>query len=119
MDAEQGASQVERAARNETLFRNINERLEELASTFQEVAGTTMFACECADLSCIEQIEVKLEEYEAVRSVPNQFLVLHRHVDPDIEYVVREDEGFVVVAKIGEGAAIAAKADPRASTPPS
>jgi hypothetical protein len=114
MNAQRGSGQAERAARNQALFREVNERLQELASTFQDVAGTTTFACECANLSCVEQIDMTLDEYEAVRSDPNQFAVLPGHVVPEVERVVREGEGFVVAAKIGAGAAVAAEADPRA-----
>jgi hypothetical protein len=112
MDAQEGFSRV-RAARNQAAFREVNERLQELGGKFQAIAGSTVFACECADLSCAEQIDMTLEEYEAIRSDPNQFFVLAAHVVPDVEHTVREGEGFVVVSKIGEGAAIAAEADPR------
>jgi hypothetical protein len=114
MDAQLGSSRVERAARNQSLFREVNERLQELASNYQGTTGTAVFSCECADLSCIEQIDMTLDEYEAVRSDPNQFLVLAGHVVTNVENIVGEHDGFVVVAKIGEGAAIAAAADPRA-----
>jgi hypothetical protein len=113
MDTQQGSSRVERAARNEALLREVNERMEELATTFQETAGTTVFACECADLSCVDPIHVTLDEYEAIRSDSNQFLVVPRHVIPDVEKIVREAEGYVVVAKIAEGALIAAETDDR------
>jgi hypothetical protein len=114
MDAQGSLSRVERAARNQALFREVNERLQELASDFQATAGSTVFSCECADLSCVAQIDMTLDEYEAVRSDPNQFLVLAAHVIPDVENIVRADDGYVVVAKIGEGGEIAAEADPRA-----
>jgi hypothetical protein len=98
----------------QALFREVNERLEELATTFQDVAGsTTVFACECADLMCVEQIDLTVGEYEAVRSHPNQFFVLPGHVDAEVENVVRENERFVVVAKIGAGAATAEATHPR------
>jgi hypothetical protein len=113
MDTQPGSSRVERAARNQTLFRQVNERLEELATTFQDTAGTVVFACECADLSCIERVDITLDEYEAIRSHPNQFLVLPGHVVHDVEDIVREGGGFVVVAKIGKGAAFAVDTDPR------
>jgi hypothetical protein len=113
MDAQEGSSRIERAARNQAMFREVNERLQELASNYQATTGTAVFSCECADLSCIEQIDMTLDQYEDVRRGPNQFLVLAAHVVPDVENVVREHDGFVVVAKIGEGAAIAANADPR------
>jgi|SRR5829696_6600367 len=105
---------LERAARNESLFREVNERLQELATTFEEIAGTPgVFACECADLSCVEQVKITLDEYEAIRSDPNNFLVLTEHAYREVEYIVREGEGFAVVAKLGQGAKVAAEADPR------
>ena len=106
-------NRLERAARNQALFREVNERLQELATSFQEAAGITVFACECADLKCVEQIDMSPDEYEAIRSDPNQFLVAPGHVIPDVENVVAENERFQVVAKIGEGGAVAAALDPR------
>jgi hypothetical protein len=70
MDGQQGSDRAERAARNQALFREVNERLEELARTFADVAGTAVFTCECFDLSCVEQIDIPLAEYEAIRSHP-------------------------------------------------
>jgi hypothetical protein len=35
MDTQTGSDRVERAARNQTLFRQVNERLEELATAFK------------------------------------------------------------------------------------
>ena len=114
MDAQEGIDRMERAARNQGLFREVNERLGELATTFQEVAGTPpVFACECADLMCTEQIDLTVDEYEAVRSQPNHFLVLPGHVYPEVEKVVCENDRFAVVAKVGEAAAIVEAADPR------
>lgn len=104
---------LERAARNQSLFREVNERLQELATDFQEIAGTSVFACECADLGCVKQIDMTLDEYEAVRSDSNRFLVAPGHVVPDVERVVGESDRYVIVAKIGEGATIAVQADPR------
>ena len=104
-----------RAARNQSLFREVNERLEGLAETFQFIAEHTAFTCECADTQCIEPINMTLAEYEAVRAEPNQFAVLFGHVYTDVEYIVTESDRFVVVAKIGEGAKIAREAYPRSA----
>lgn len=103
----------ERAAQNQSLFREVNERLEDLASTYHEVAATARFACECAELSCVDQIEMSLDEYEAIRSDPNQFLVRPGHVYHEVERIVQENDRFVVVAKVGEAALIAERLDPR------
>lgn len=103
----------ERAARNQSLFREVNERLQELATNFQELADTAVFACECADLQCVEQIDMTMDEYQSVRRHPNRFVVAPGHVYPDVENVVSENQRYVLVAKIGKAAAIAEAADPR------
>ncbi|HEX7254533.1 MAG TPA: hypothetical protein VF236_01265 [Gaiellaceae bacterium] len=113
MTEDQNFDRLERAARNQALFRQVNERLQELATTFQAISDNAMFACECADLKCIARIEMSLDEYEAVRGDPNQFMVLPGHVYSDVEDVIRESDRFLVVAKIGKAGAIAESRDPR------
>ncbi|HKI22681.1 MAG TPA: hypothetical protein VKA24_04605 [Gaiellaceae bacterium] len=114
METHQGEDRTERAGRNQTLFREVNERLQGLAETFQHVTETSSFACECADLRCTAMINLRLSEYEAVRSHPNQFAVLPGHVYPDVEDVVAEHDRYVIVSKLGVGAEIAEKTYPRA-----
>jgi hypothetical protein len=101
--------QRERAAENQSLFREVNERIEDLAAD----AAFQTFVCECADTECAEGISATLEEYEAVRSGPNRFLVLAGHDIPGVEEVVATTERYVVVSKLGVGAAVAEEADPR------
>ena len=112
MNDEDAERQV-RAARNQSLFRVVNERLEALAETFQFIAERTTFTCECPDQTCVAPMLMTIDEYEALRSHPNRFAVLPGHVDPNVEDVVAEGDRFVVVEKIGAGAAIAEKSDPR------
>jgi hypothetical protein len=114
VEEQNGVTRIVRAASNQALFRAVNERLEDLAHAFEDVAGPgTAFACECADLHCIDQISMSVDEYEAVRRNPNNFVVLPGHVYPEVEEVVSENDRYVVVAKIGEGAEIAVALDPR------
>src|SRR5829696_2312855 len=56
-------SRAARAARNQSLFRAVNERLEGLAETFQFVSEVSHFACECADLNCFALMDLTLDEY--------------------------------------------------------
>lgn len=105
-----------RAARNQSLFRDVNERLQGLADAFQHIAETGSFACECADTSCIDQMNLTLSEYEALRAVPNRFAVRPGHVYPDVEQVVAENERFTVVEKIEAAAREATASDPRSSS---
>jgi hypothetical protein len=105
--------QLKRAARNQSIFREVNERLEGLAENFKEVAETAPFTCECADLGCIQMIDMTLSEYETIRKDPNNFFVLPGHVYPEFERVVSENERYVVVAKYEEGGELAEELDPR------
>lgn len=93
MESQTGEDRTERAARNQSMFREVNERLEGLAEAFQHLTETSSFACECADLGCMAMMDLRLSEYEAVRAHPNQFAVLPGHVYPDVEAVVAERPG--------------------------
>jgi hypothetical protein len=99
----------ERAAKNQSLFREVNERIEELDffSSFFE------FVCECADRDCTEHVPLTLEEYEDIRQGPNRFFVVPGHELADVEEVVDSSDRYIVVAKIGAGAAVARRLDPR------
>lgn len=102
---------VERAAENEALFREVNERIIE---TTPEWAGEVTSAfCECSAADCFETIDVSRQEYEAVRAKGERFLLLQGHEDPAIERVVERTDRFLVVDKIGEAAEIARDLDPR------
>lgn len=106
-----------RAAHNQSLFREVNERLQGLADTFQFVAQQSgNFVCECADTSCIEQLNLTLAEYEALRAVPNRFAVRPGHVYPDVEQPVTQNDRFMVVEKLERAARVATERDPRSSS---
>lgn len=109
MSQEQEARE-RRAARNQSLFRDLNEQIEKL----QHSAMYREFACECCDESCVELVPLTIEEYETVRHESNSFLVLRGHEEPARERVIAEGDRFVVVAKTGAGAALAEELDPRA-----
>jgi hypothetical protein len=73
------------------------------------------FVCECAQVDCVEQILLTVSEYEALRREPERFAVSSGHDNPDVDRVVAEGERYVVVEKIGTGAATARRLDPRGS----
>jgi hypothetical protein len=104
-----------RAARNQAMFRRVNEKLQQLNQAFEAVRDSHLIACECADPSCIETLEIGREEYEAVRKEPKRFAVLPGHVYPEVERVVRESDGYVVVEKLAAAAEVAESLDPRDS----
>jgi hypothetical protein len=102
----------ERAARNEALFREVNEEIRDLDSRFGgERAGA--FVCECADETCVVLLSVPGEEYVAVRGHPRRFVVAPGHEDPALETVVERRKGYFVVEKYGTPGDIAERLDPR------
>ncbi len=100
-------SREARAARNQAMFRAVNERLKDLNQAFSAIVGTYSITCECADTECVEPVEVTPDEYAAVRHEANQFMVLPGHVYPDVEKVVKEVDAYAVVAKEGLAGEIA------------
>ena len=107
-----------RLARNEALFREVNERIDEVDRRLSEAApddGPWEFVCECADENCVERIELHPDEYESVRGDASQFVIVPGHQVETIERVVSENDRFMVVEKdVGEAARIAVETDPRA-----
>jgi hypothetical protein len=104
----------ERVARNETLFREVNERIKQV-NVALATAEATDFLCECGDESCTLPISLTMVEYEAVRAEATHFAVVPGHVVPDIERVVAQNDRYSVVAKTDPDAARIVEAeDPRA-----
>ena len=99
--------------RNEALFRKVNERIEDVSTTFVPDEERQEFLCECHDPACTEKVSATRAEYEEVRAVATHFLVLPGHQDPDIEQVVSQNERFLVVEKKGQAAQEAEESDPR------
>jgi hypothetical protein len=111
---ENSALSKERAARNEALFRQVNERVKEVSDAFAAFDQSPIdFVCECGLGDCVEPIPLTASEYEQVRDAPTQFFLLPGHVLPDVEVVVREADGYVVVEKLPSEEEIAVETDPR------
>jgi hypothetical protein len=105
----------DRIARNEALFRSVNERVRELATT----AGTrdrdpvASFVCECGSADCTATVELTVAQYEHVRADPTHFVVVSGHETPEVEEVVERYERYHVVRKHPSEAQIAIETDPR------
>ena len=102
----------ERFSRNEVLFRDVNERIEQVQKG-QGLAGHFDFLCECGDRNCIEQVPMTLVEYEGIRTDPTHFVVVPGHELPEIESIVQVGDRFSVVRKQEEAAVFAERHDPR------
>jgi hypothetical protein len=102
--------------RNEALFRDVNERIEEISTEFSErdqQPGRLSFLCECGIEQCAELIKATVAEYEAVRANPRHLLVLPGHEHTDTARVVERNSRFFVVEKLKEAGEFAIEHDPR------
>lgn len=105
------AASKERLARNEAFFREVNERIRDVADGRH--ADGFEFLCECSDAACTERIELTRAEYEHVRANAARFVLARGHVAPELEHVVEREAGHVVVEKQGLAARIARRLNPR------
>jgi hypothetical protein len=107
----------ERLAGNEALFREVNERVAEVATHYIEVethAEKVSFTCECGRADCAEPISMTLVEYEAIRAEPTHFGVVPEHEQPEIESVIERHPSYFVVEKREQDAQeVARETDPR------
>jgi hypothetical protein len=90
---------AERIGRNEDIFRKVNNRIEGVNEAFGTITGTMSVLCECAEIDCVEQIELTIDEYRELRSDPTHFAVKPGHEAPDVETVVARKDAYHVIAK--------------------
>jgi hypothetical protein len=104
-----GGVRAAKGARNQSLWREINERIRLVT----EDSGDVEFVCECASLECTETINLSVAEYEHVRESPKRFPIALGHDFPAFEDVVAADGRYAVVEKRGKAGKEAARMDPR------
>jgi len=92
---------ADRAARNEEIFRGVNERIQEGAEQ-HEVKAPLPFHCECGRGSCLGTIEIPPPVYDSVARERYRFILIPGHEDAAIERVVERQPTYVVVEKVGE-----------------
>ncbi len=96
-----------RLTENELLFREVNERIDDVASQLGGDDTTYEFLCECSDANCVERVALTVGQYRRLRARPLLFAVVDGHEMLDIERVVETvGPGVVAVEKIGEAADI-------------
>jgi hypothetical protein len=92
-----------RQARNEALFREVNERIAELGESAGHSASdkTLQLLCECGvDGGCGERVLIPLTAYEQVRAQDDRFVVRPGHETPDLEYAIAWTDQYVIVDKV-------------------
>jgi hypothetical protein len=104
----------ERQARNEALFREVNERIAQLGERGEAWSQDgTDFLCECGEEGgCGLRVRVPLEVYERVRAQDDRFVVRPGHETVEIEKAVEWTDAYVVVDKIAAAEPFVAD-DPR------
>jgi hypothetical protein len=102
---------AERAARNESVFRELNEQLDAAASGLPD--GVRGFVCECSNIACAAVVAVSAGDYEEVRRHSDRFIVAAdaSHVEPAIEDVVVRRPSYWVIEKKGVAGEIAEDLD--------
>lgn len=103
-----------RLADNESAFRQINERIEELANRHGADSHLYEFLCECSNADCTLRLEMTIEEYEHVRADGTRFALAPGHHLPEIETVVSRGKRYWVIEKQGEAGERVEEDDPRA-----
>jgi len=109
----------ERLAKNEVLFRAVNESIEQQALRFGGIDDEYEFLCECSSTECVERVTLTLRQYEQVRAEGTRFVLAPGHADPQVELVVRNTADHDIVEKDGLAGVIAEQADPRSAEAPS
>jgi len=117
-EAEDERGRQVRAAKNQSLFREVNERVNEIGQYPGSNSYTAAAICECANPECSEEISLTAEEYESLRAHSTCFAVApsDEHVFADVERIVDKHENYWVVEKIEQAARVAEKLDPRTRT---
>lgn len=103
---------VRRMTENEALFREVNERVQDVAQSLESDSLFEYF-CECANADCTFHLELTRSQYESVRADPKQFVVLPNHFTPEVETLIGKEDGYWVVRKTGEPGAMVEELDPR------
>jgi len=109
-------SREERIARNDSTFREANEKIAKAASGYEWVEQVP-FICECATESCTVIVKLSLAEYEEVRSIPTRFFVSPGHQASEGVVSLLEDRGrYFLLEKEGRAGEVATELDPRSDS---
>jgi hypothetical protein len=91
---------IDRLVRNQVIFREVNERIREVAEHFNFDDSGIDFICECSVDGCSESIELEVDEYKAIRSSPTLFVIVPGHETLKVEVVIETNDRYMLVEKI-------------------
>jgi hypothetical protein len=94
-----GVDREQRIIENEKLFREVNERVAQMAPGFS--GPDPVWVCECGDETCFEKVRIPLADYQEIRARNDRFFVKPGHEKVDVERIVDRRDGYLVVEKDG------------------
>lgn len=95
---------AQRLRENEDLMERLNARMLETVEEIREEADEDPdepfgFFCECSSLACRERVLVRPSRWLEVHRDPDRFVLVPGHEIPDIERVVDQEQGYLIVRK--------------------
>ena len=85
--------------RHQLLLREVNERVRDALATHE---GPIEFVCECSNGDCIDAVLLDVVAYERVRAHSNLFLVASGHENLEVNRVVDQGLGYLLVENTTE-----------------
>jgi hypothetical protein len=107
-----GVRQI-RLAENEALFREVNERIAQIAEQWGSNDDHFNFVCECSHADCAAQLELSRTAYEQVRAHPARFVLAKGHEVLEVDAVMDTLGSYVIVEKIEGAEGVARATDQR------
>jgi hypothetical protein len=86
-----------RAAQNRMMFRMVHDRVGDVSGDLR-FAPELEFACECVGDTCVETVALSPLQFLAIGSDPNRFIVRRGHESVEVEEIVGERDGFLIVS---------------------
>jgi hypothetical protein len=99
---------LDRVAKNESLYRAVNQQIEHVSTELGgDESSELEVLCECGRDGCDSLVRLPAGEYERVHFQLDRFVLAPGHATAEIEDVVEEHDGWIVVDKFGEAEEIA------------
>ena len=86
MDGSSVTGREVRTARNQAMFRAVNEKIVELGPV--DESDTVGVVCECSGTSCTHLLQISTGAYEAARRSSRRFVVIPEHFDHEVERLI-------------------------------
>jgi hypothetical protein len=92
----------ERIARNEAIWREVNDRIDEVGEAMRVLPDDSLlvFHCECGRPGCDSMVSLTPAEYHDVRSQHDRFAVFPGHEQSEIERTIERTDRYVLVDKL-------------------